>query len=130
MPAGPALKGWNSMGSDSFLMIFDLISLMCGVYILYTYVKLRMACRLFPSSLLIPSGKSPKDCLDSEGYIRYMLPRLLIIGIPITLFGMVNLANEYLQLFDYQVGLIMTGVAFVFIVWFAVCTAKANRRYW
>ena len=118
------------MGTDGFLMIFDVISLVCGVYILYSYVKLRMAGRLFPNSLLIPSGKSPKDCLDPEGYIQYIQSKLLVVGIPVTVFGIINIINEYMKLFSYQISLIMTGVVLLIIIWFAVCSSKANRRYW
>ena len=103
---------------DSFFMIFDLISLGCGIYLLYTYIKLRMAGRLFPSSLLIPKDRSPKDCKDSAAYIRYIQPRMLMIGILITLFGAVSLVNEYLHF-----------PAFAVVVWYGVCSGKANRRY-
>ena len=115
--------------NDSFFMLFDLISLGCGMYILFTYVKLRMAGRLFPNTLLVPKDRSPKDCLDSEAYIRYIQPRLLIIGIFVTLFGLINFLNEFLHLYNYQIGLVLTGVALVALGWYAVCSGKANRKY-
>ena len=115
---------------NSFLIIFDLISIGCGGYILYTYLKLHMAGRLFPNSLLVPTGKSPKDCLDSEAYIRYIKPKMLIIGILVTLFGLVSLLTEYLSFFSANVSLILTGVIFVCIIWYGICSGKANRTYW
>lgn len=114
---------------NSFFMIFDLISLGCGIYILYTYAKLRIAGRLFPNGLLIPKDRSPKDCSDSEGYIRYIQPRLLIIGIFITIFGALTLVNEYLHFMDTNAILASIGVALAVLIWYGVCSGKANRRY-
>lgn len=114
---------------DSFFMIFDLISLGCGIYLLYTYIKLRMAGRLFPSSLLIPKDRSPKDCKDSAAYIRYIQPRMLMIGILITLFGAVSLVNEYLHFLSFYASIGSTFAAFAVVVWYGVCSGKANRRY-
>lgn len=115
---------------NSFFMIFDLISTACGGYILFTWFKLHVAGRLFPNGLLIPNGKSPKDCLDAEAYIRYIKPKMLIIGVIVTAFGLTSLINQYVTLYNSQVGLILTGVIFAAIVWFGVCSSKANRRYW
>ena len=101
---------------DSFLKLFDLISTACGVYILYSYVKLRMVGRLFPSSLLIPNGRQPKDCLDEEGYIRYIRPRLLVIGVAITVLGLAMLGDGLLYTLSRPVGMVLIGLALAFII--------------
>lgn len=117
--------------NDSFLMMFDMISLACGVFCIYTCIKLRQrGGKLFNNSLLIPKGKTEKDCLDEEAYSAYIAPKLMVLGILITLFGAVNLLNEYLNLYGLLVSEILTGCAFVSVVWYAVCNSKANKRYW
>ena len=115
---------------DSFLKLFDLISTACGVYILYSYVKLRMVGRLFPSSLLIPNGRQPKDCLDEEGYIRYIRPRLLVIGVAITVLGLAMLADGTFYQLSQGLAMGLIGLALAFLVWYGVCSARANRRFW
>lgn len=115
---------------DGFLKLFDLISTACGVYILYTYVKLRMVGRLFPNSLLVPNGQKPSDCVDEAGYIRYLQPRLLIIGAAITLLGLAMLGDGLIYTLSRPVGMVLIGLALAFIIWYGVCSVKANRRYW
>ena len=115
---------------QSFLMMFDFISIGCGVYILYTLIKLQAYGRLFPNSLLIPNGKSPKDCNDPQGYITYLKPRLLILGIFVLLFGLLSLLNESMQFFSFAGTMIFVAVTFAVIAWYGVCSTKTFKRYW
>lgn len=116
--------------NSSFLMMFNLISLGCGIYCLYTYAKLRIAGRLFPNSLLVPSGRKPKDCLDAPTYIAYVQPRLLILGILVTAFGIVTTLDSFYQFFSLLLNELLTVAMLGVIVWYAVCSSKANKRYW
>ena len=115
---------------QSFLMLFDFISIACGAYILYTFFKLQAYGRLFPSSLLIPNGKQPKDCDDAEGYIRYVKPRILVLGLFLLVFGLVSLANESLQFLSFGASMACTAITFLSIVWYGVCSYKAFKLYW
>jgi len=115
---------------DSFLLIFDYISLACGVYCLYVYMKLRLTKHLFKNSILLPSGKEPKDCLDEEAFVAYMRPKLLVLGIVTFLFGVLCLVDEKFNIYNLLVNEILTGISFLTVVWFGVCSSKANKRYW
>ncbi len=115
---------------DGFSSFFDLISLFCGGYILVTWVKLRVAGRLFPNGLLIPKNKTVKDCLDAPGYIRYVSPRLLIVGVIVTLSGVLGLLNGALQLYGVLVSEIFIMICLAVLVWYAICTVRANKRFW
>lgn len=115
---------------DSFMMFFDLISIGCGCYILYTWLKLRTAGILFPNNLLIPKDKSPKQCKNQEEYIRYILPKTLITGIVITVFGIVSLINEYAKFFGLLGSELLILGSLVAIAWYGVCLGKAGKRYW
>ena len=122
-------KGFEYMDTG-FLMIFDLIALGCGLDCLLTCYKLRVAGRLFPNSLLVPNNKTPKDCLEPEAYVQYIFPRLLILGILITLFGAVTLANEFLSFMGLVASEICTGISLTVIIWYAVCSSRAVKRWW
>ena len=115
---------------QSFMMLFDFISIGCGAYILYTFIKLQAYGRLFPNSLLIPNGKQPKDCDDATGYIAYVKPRMLIVGVVVLVFGILSLINESLQFLDFTASMICTGITFLFIVWYGICSSKAFKLYW
>ena len=117
--------------NDSFMMMFDIISLGCGGYCLFTFMKLHMTRgALFPNSLLIPNGMTPKDCTDPKTYTKYIGPKLLILGIVTAAFGLINMANSYFDLFTLLVSEILTGVALATVIWYGVCSSKANKRFW
>jgi len=115
---------------DSFLLIFDLIALLCGVFCLYTWFRLRREKRLFKNSIICPSSKEPKDCLDEEAYIAYIQPKLLILGIVTFLFGAICMVDEKVHMFNLLGQELCTAVSLAVVVWFGVCTYKANKRYW
>ena len=116
---------------DSFFMIFDGIAICFGIYIIFTFVKLKIAGRLFPNALLIPKDQKVNDCQDAQAYIRYIGPRLLILGISVMLYG---IGSVILDLVTFEgigiVHLSMTVVALAFLFWFGYCNRKAFQLYW
>ncbi len=117
--------------STDFMFLFDIISLVAGFYCIVTFVKLKVAGnRLFPNSLLVPKDLAPKDCLDAPAYVKYIGPRILILGIVMLVQGALSALNSaapYLSVLAYNA---MMGVCFIVIVWYAVCSVKANKKYW
>ena len=73
--------------SNSMNDLMDLISILCGGYCLYTWFLLAKNKKLFMNGLLMPKDKKPSDCLDEEGYVKYMRPKLFLLGLVIFLFG-------------------------------------------
>ena len=65
-----------------------------------------------------------------DGYIRYLKPRLLILGLCLALYGIVALLNNSLQFYNNTVSMVLNGVALAVIIWYAVCSSKAVKRYW
>lgn len=115
---------------DSMFTLFDFISLAAGAYVLYTWYRLLVSKRLFANSLLIPKDQSPKNCDDPDGYIRYILPRLLVLGLVLFLFGAVSMANSSLQFYSKAVGIALNFVTLAVIAWYAVCSVRAFKRFW
>ena len=115
---------------NSMLSLFDFISLAAGGYALYTWYQLLTTKKLFANSLLIPKDQVPKDCKDSDAYIRYIKPRVLILGVFLALFGLISLVNSNLHLYNNMVDMALTFVAVIVIVWYAVCSVRSFRRYW
>lgn len=115
---------------NSMLSLFDFISLAGGAYVLYVWYRLQAVRRLFDNSLLIPKDKRIKDCADAEGYIGYIKPRLLVLGLLLVIYGIVSLANNSLHFYSDIVGMILNGVMLLLIIWYAVCSVKAFKRFW
>ena len=58
-----------------------------ALYLFYTVFRLRRDRVLFDNKLLYPGGCTKDDCLDPDGFIDYILPRLIIIGAAFLLCG-------------------------------------------
>ena len=69
--------------NNSMNDLMDLISVLCGGYCLYTWFRLVREKKLFMSSVLLPKDRKPSDCLDEEGYIKTIRPKLGILGLVI-----------------------------------------------
>ena len=121
------------MNNDSsmFLML-DLVSLGCGLYCLYTWIRLIVEKRLFKNGLLIPKDKTAEDCLDEAGFIAYMKPRLAVLSIVTMLYGVLQLLNDSVlqtPLLNLWQTLALLGVVLAVLVWYAIASSKANREY-
>ncbi len=81
---------------DDMNLILDLIALGCGLYCLYTWVRLMIGKRLFPNSILVPKEKKPSDCIDEEGYIAAIRLPMAVVAIVTTLYGAFMFVNEHL----------------------------------
>ena len=58
-----------------------------ALYLFYTVFRLRRDRVLFDNKLLYPGGCTKDDCIDPDGFIDYILPRLIIIGAAFLLCG-------------------------------------------
>ena len=66
----------------------------CGLYCFYIWVRLLVEKRLFKNGLLIPKDKTAEDCLDEEGFITYMKPRLAVLAFVTTIYGILQVLNN------------------------------------
>lgn len=113
------------------MLILDLTSLLCAVYCTYTWLRLLKARALFANSLLLPKGKQPSDCLDEEGYVAYILPRLGVLSLLLLAYSGVLIVSDLLQLtlLTGLWSLLPTGLLLAVIAWYAVISVKAIRTY-
>lgn len=80
---------------DGLLLVMSLIA---GVYGLYSAIRLRLTWDLFPNKFLYPANCDPKDCNDPVGFIEYIFPRMMIFS---------------LLLIAMAVGIALTSVVFM-----------------
>lgn len=79
--------------------MYELIDFVCvfsGVYLAYSAITMKTKGVIIANVVL---NKSIKESAikDKQGFIDYIYPRLLIIGIVIVLSGIVNMTNNYMQ---------------------------------
>ena len=125
---------------SGFSLYFNCVTLACGIYVLYTSLKLWKRKELFSNQLLVPKDSKPGDCLDEAGYVAFLKPRLLILGSVLTVTGGVCLADSILHigavLFpgseNISFHLVEGGIALclVVLVWYMFCWTGARKRYW
>ena len=86
--ADAAQSGSNGADLTQLTNILDwfMIVLLPAValYLFYTVFRLRRERVLFDNKLLYPGGCTKDDCLDPDGFIDYILPRLIIIGVALS----------------------------------------------
>ena len=111
--------------------LMNLVSVVCGGYCLYTWFRLVREKKLFMNGLLLPKDKNPSDCLDEEEYVRYMRPRVGLLGLVIFLFGVFSAINTRFDppILEFPLTFIPWGVEAAVLIWYAVCSSKALRDY-
>lgn len=128
------------MQMDVFLGGMILLMLVgSGGYALYTYFRLRKSWGFFDNKFLLPGNCPPEECLDPEGFLEYIHPRLLILGVlccvaailcvPVMLpdvAELIGLGGTLYTVINYVVPLMGFGV----FVWYMFCQNRAAKRFW
>ncbi len=125
---------------NSLDLYFNLITLVCGVYCLYTGIKLKRLGHLFPNQLLIPKDSKPEDCLDEEGFVEYITIKLLIVGVVCTLVGVICFADSQyafsaklfpaVEKIGYYVSQGGNVLCLAVLVWYMVCWVRSRKNFW
>lgn len=121
--------GMDLTGMMDYLMMVLLFGL--GLYMIYTIIKLKRECILFDSKILYPGGCNKDDCVDPDGFIDYISPRMLISGIALILCGALTAAVKWIPGFGNKVTSILELVLPLFVVvWYVFISKKAAKTYW
>lgn len=128
------------MEMSGFELYVNIITLVCGIYLLYVAIKVQRLGRLFPNQILIPKDAKLSDCLDEEGYIAFIAPKLLIVGALVTLDGALCLADSQWQLstrlfpqvagIDFYVAEIGIIVSLVALGLYIGAWMKGRKLFW
>ena len=120
-----------------FYSFWDLIMLAillwAGGYALYSAIRLKREYYLYDNKILYPGKCPPENCRDVDGFISYIFPRILALGIALLLFSGLYAITKYTTLlssttwFDYIV-MPLTGVAI--FIWYLIIQQKAAKKFW
>lgn len=122
---GITKEGFNMDTAYSFM---DIIIVLSGVYILYNFYLLKFKGEI-KETLLLPKDVQVKKCKDKAGYINEMAPKVLVLGIVVTICGFLGMLQTQKQLLGNWYLLVM-AVFLAAIVWFVVASKKAVTKYW
>lgn len=102
-----------------------------GVYGVYTIIKLNRLGQLFDNKLLYPGNCSRKDCLDEQGYIAFIRPKLLVFSVVCLLAALCEVVETYiytdLPMVAHIVIMVLELGAFV---WLMLAYNRAARDFW
>ena len=119
-------------GFDSMLELLLVgMLVISGGYALYTVIRLHVTQYLFPNRFLYPSNCKPEDCTDVGGFIKYIVPRLLIFGIACLLLGSFLALSWFAGLFtlpkwlDYVMPFLGIGI----FAWYIVIQNKVYKLF-
>ena len=112
----------NSMGS-----FFGIVGIGAGIYCISGYL-LMVRRRQIPKGIMLPKDEDPKRCKDVEAYIKMTSAQLLLVGILLAVYGVLELINTYVASIAIPV-FVAIVLVMAALIWFAVRTKKANTTY-
>ena len=112
--------------SDIVIIIFDVIVLFLGAYLIFCAVKMKKKDEI-PPILLAP--KELSLCKNPYGFIDNMFPFLLIFGIVCVIFGALNILGDTVLDFPRIVYGISVVVLIAVWIWFSMMLKRAKAEF-
>lgn len=108
------------------MLIFDVIILLLGVYLVYITGKMKKDQRV--NQILVPELDMMK-CSDQGAYVDFLVPRVYIFAAVCIVFGVQGLLNDL----AFDMGTIVNaGMIVIFVaawVWFSVQLRKGKEKF-
>ena len=117
------------MDSNSMNIVFDLIELTAGLYLIFNGIKMKMTGKIEGNGL-IGRNVNLLTARDTAGFIKAMYPAYIICGAIFVLIG------GTVAVFDYQGAVLaqhfqtaLTGVLLLLCAVLAILTKRAQDKY-
>ena len=108
------------MNDGMFDLLLIVMYIGCGVYCIYSYLMQKKSAELLTNKVFCPNNTDPKTCKQPKEYIRYMLPRILILGIGLLVFGGIFVLDHYFGSGNTVTAFLLMTIPLAFLVWFVV----------
>lgn len=131
--AAQETTGQNALTDYSSILnvVLTVMLLGCGIYGIYTVIKLRRSYMLFPNKFLYPGNCKMEDCLDEDGFIDFILPRLTVLSIVMLILGIAFALNTYVfKISNWWTDLAIIILPCATFVWYIFIQRKAAKQYW
>lgn len=114
------------MTNADMMVVFDAIMTILGVYIVFSTIKMKKE-GLVPT-LFVPVEEMTR-CKDVEGFIAYLFPKGMGLGLIGTGFGIVGICNDALANLGQLVNVIALVIFIAAWVWFSVQFRKGKEKF-
>lgn len=112
-------------------VLMEVLLFGCGVYALFSAIKLRKLCYLFPNTFIYPGDCKPDECTDAPGFIDYIFPRLSLLGVGMLILGGVFLLNMLVFKIDaLWVNILSIVLPLSLFAWYIIVQRRAAKRFW
>ena len=108
--------------------IFGIIGVACGLYIFYAVFRMKTE-GIINETILVPKNTDMKKCKDKAAYIREAVPKMIVLGVVVLIYGCVDLYNSYVQPIGNGIFWTVLILLLVAIVWFGLSVSKMNKKY-
>ncbi len=116
---------------NAFLDALLLVSfIVCGVYSLRMAIQMKSWRELKPNKFIYPHGCEPEDCADPAGFLAFMWPRMLALGLLCLMTALTFLGGTYLRFYPEEMicATFVVGVATVFV--YVSTVRRTGNRFW
>ena len=107
--------------------IIDVIVVCMGVYGFYSWYLL-MQKQEIKKTLLVGGALTPEQCVDVEGFGKFMGTKLLVLSTTLVVFGGISLYDSNVSDLGAVLWVAM-AVFFAVIIWYCVHLTKAQKLY-
>lgn len=113
------------MGSDSFMLLFDLIILCYGLYLVYGAYQMKKTHQ--PSNMIINQADLV-GARDTKGFCEAMFKPTVVFGMMAVLYGIVGFVNDrYVD--EPMVNFVSIALFLILCFWYLRETKKYKSQY-
>ncbi len=121
----------NSLDMTGMMDILLIVSFIgCGIYSIYSYFIQRQKSVLLENKIICPNNCEPKKCKDAKEFLQFILPRTLILGIGLVVFGGLFVLDHFFGNNNSIVTLLLVILPTTLFIWYVVVQQKAAKRFW
>ncbi len=108
-------------------ILLDLFLALCGAYLAYSAYEMKKTGEI-KTGVMVSKNITIKPDADKAGFIAYMFPRTVLVGVLTFICGCIGLVNDfYGGLSNIFLGIV--AVFFVAIILYGVFVSKAQKKY-
>ncbi len=107
--------------------IFDLLITGSGLYLLYAAVALKVK-KQITKGVMVSKDVDVERIRDKEGFIQYMFPKVLLMGLFTVGFGMTNLLGARMH-WPSWVSIVAIVAYLLTLIGFSALTMKAGNKF-
>ena len=116
------------MDNTSLMSFLDIIVVLAGVYVLYSWYLL-VTKKEIRQGVMIPKDVDPRRCKDIDGFVKYMSPRTLVLGIMALISGGIGIYQDNIRLLNPIIYWTFFVAFLGVLIWFGYGTKKALKDY-